>query len=394
MPVQYNGFAQVPAALKLLLPAAVLVFAGCASDQPKAPPPAPVIEQLPAAEAPPVPVTDAGQAAVAADVSLRPDAPLTYVVKKGDTLWDIAGYYLADPWQWPQLWYDNPQIKNPHLIYPGDRLRLVWVKGRPRLSLDENGVSPERVTHLAPSVHVTSLDQGLPAISADAIRQFLHSPRSVSIDELKTAPYIVGIVDGHVAAGANEDVYVRGVPAGKSLWAVVEPGDAYVDPDTKEILGYEALPVGHAQVQQFGEPISTVRLTTSDREAVRGDRLLPIDSGEFLASFVPHAPSKPIRGRIISIYGAVAQAAQYQVVVLNRGTRDGVDVGTVFSVHHPGDAVSDPYKPTETLQLPDLYGGAVMVFKTTPRLSYALVMIEKRPIYKLDYVVNPKPGEH
>lgn len=387
MPVQYNGFAQVPAVFKkLLLPAAIVVLAGCSSTPPTAPPPGPAV----AAPAEATPVTDTSQAVAAADVSLRPDAPLTYVVKKGDTLWGIAGYFLQDPWQWPQLWYDNPHVKNPHLIYPGDHLQLVWVNGRPRLSLEGGSSGSYR---LEPTVHESSLDQGLPAISADALRQFLHSPRAVSLEELSAAPYVVGIYDGHVGAGANDDIYAKGVPADHSQWAVVHPGEAYRDPDTKEILAYEALPAGNAEVRKH-EDVSTLRMTSSDQEAVRGDRLLPVESGEFTAAFVPHPPAKAIEARIISVYGGVTEAAQYQVVVLNRGSRDGVDPGTVFAVHHNGEVVSDPYNKDKVVQLPYVYAGMVMVFKTTSRVSYGLVMSEKRPVYVLDTLVKPQPGDH
>lgn len=390
MPVQYNGFAQVPTVFKkLLLPAAVALLAGCASTPDTAPPPAPAAPAPAATES--TPVTDTSQAVAAADVSLRPDAPLTYVVKKGDTLWGIAGYFLQDPWQWPQLWYDNPHVKNPHLIYPGDRLQLVWVNGRPRLSLEGGSSGSYR---LEPSVHESSLDQGLPAISADLLRQFLHSPRAVSIEELAAAPYIVGIYDGHVGAGANDDIYAKGVPANRSQWEVVHPGEAYKDPDTGEVLAYEALPAGNAEVRKHEDPVSTLRMTTSQQEAIRADRLLPIESGEFTAAFVPHAPAKPITARIISIYGGVNEAAQYQVVVINRGSRDGVDPGTVFAVHHNGEKVTDPYKPEQVVQLPYVYAGNVMVFKTTTRVSYGLVMSERRPVYRLDTLVKPEAGDH
>jgi hypothetical protein len=242
-------------------------------------------------------------------------------------------------------------------------------------------------------VHESSLDQGLPAISADALRQFLHSPRAVSLEELSAAPYIVGIFDGHVSAGINDEIYVKGVSADRSQWAVVHPGDAYKDPDTGEILAYEALPAGNAEVRKH-EEVSTLRMTSSQQEAIRGDRLLPVDSGEFTAAFVPHPPSKPITARIISVYGGVTEAAQYQVVVLNRGSRDGVDPGTVFAVHHNGEKVSDPYKPDQTVQLPYVYAGTVMVFKVTSRVSYGLVMSEKRPVHLLDNLVKPEPGDH
>jgi hypothetical protein len=399
--MKYNGFGYLQTGLLALLPAAALI-AGCSSEPPKsasaAAPAAAAAEEAPAEAAPAnqdaaanaAPVTDVAQArAAAGDLSLREDAPLVYVVKKGDTLWGIAGYFLQDPWQWPQLWYDNSQIKNPHLIYPGDQLRLVWVSGQPRLTR----MTPANVTRLSPSAREVPLEEAVPTIPIDAIRHFLRAPRLVTVEQLKQAPYIVDFVEEHIAAGANDSIYVKNLPDGRGTWAVVEPGDPYVDPETGEVLGYEAIPVGNATVTKYGQP-ATLKLTTGDHEAQIGNRLLPLESEDFSANFMPHAPAKPVNGRIMSVFGGVAEISQFQIIAINRGTRDGVDAGTVLSILQAGKVVSDPYGGSKGVQLPDLYAGTLMVFKTTPRLSYALVLKEKRAAHLLDKVAKPALGDH
>jgi hypothetical protein len=391
MRVKYNGFTCLPAELKRLLPAAVVLASACSSEPPKPPPPAaPAVEQpAPAVEAgqPVEPVQDIGRAVAASDVSLRHDAPLIYVVKKGDTLWGISGHFLDDPWQWPELWYSNSQIKNPHLIYPGDRLRLVWVNGRPRLAR-EGDYGSAGTARLEPRVREEPLDREIPAIPIDAIREFLSSPRVVTPDELQNAPYIVAFTDEHVAAGANDGIFVKNLPQGApSNWALVEPGGPYKDPDTGEILGYEAIPVGDAEVRVPGQP-ATLVITTSRREARMGDRLLPIEKEDFRSYFYPHAPKGNLGGRIISVFDNMLQIPPYQVVALNRGEREGVDAGTVFSIMQAGHAVADPYGKG-TVMLPDQSAGLLMVFKTTPRMSFALVMRADRPVHLLDKIVPP-----
>jgi len=309
------------------------------------------------------------------------------VVKKGDTLWGIAGYFLDDPWQWPELWYSNSQIKNPHLIYPGDHLRLVWVHGHPRLTSDVTvGMGSE--ARLRPRVREEPLDQEIPAIPIDAIREFLRGPRLITAEEMQRAPYVVEFTDEHVAAGSNDGFFAKNVPAGGAQnWAVVEPGEPYIDPDTGELLGYEAIPIGNAEVKIAGQP-ATLVLNDTTREARVGNRLLPIEKEDFNAYFYPHAAKNNIGGRIISVFDGVSQIPIYQVVALNRGTKDGIDTGTVFSIMQVGHAVKDPYA-SGTVQIPDQPAGLLMVFKTTPRLSYAIVLRADRPAHKLDKIAPP-----
>ncbi|MBX6420287.1 MAG: LysM peptidoglycan-binding domain-containing protein [Nevskia sp.] len=358
------------------------VLAACAGTPPAADPTIPPVP--PERAAPTIePVTDGAAAAAAAgELSLRADAPLRYVVKKGDTLWDIAGYYLRDPWQWPALWYVNPQIRNPHLIYPGEVLRLVMVNGRPRLM-------PEATEKLEPQVRESPLAEAIPAIPIDAIRQFLNAPRLVSKDEAERAPYVVAYTDEHVIAAQNNGIYVKNLPSETAAgWSVVQIGGPYIDPDSGDLLGYEAIPAGEAELVSAGPP-AEMTLSKSYQEVLIGDRLLPQEAENFQADFYPHPPARPVDGTILSVFGGVSQIAQYQIVALNRGSEAGLDPGTVLSIYQKGRKVPDPYG-NGRVALPEQQAGLLMVFKTTPRLSYALVLSDTRPVHVLDKVRSPQ----
>jgi LysM repeat protein len=373
----------------LLAACAAMWAAGCASQPVAAPvrsiaPPPEAVE--PSSIEPLNTVDDAR--AVAGDLSLREDAPLRYVVKKGDTLWGIASYFLRDAWQWPELWYVNGKIANPHLIYPGDVLTLVLVNGRPRLARDTD-LSLQR---LSPRVRVESLD-ALPAIPIEAIRNFLRGPRVVTLEEAHAAPYVVEFTDEHLTGAEANGIFVKNLPQSAAFsWAVVQIGDPYRDPDTRELLGYEAIPAGEAEVRQPG-PVSELTLTKSSREVLIGDRLLPIEAESYGANFYPHPPAVPVEGRILSVFDGLTQIAQYQIVALNRGSNSGLDPGTVLEIDQGGRSVVDPYG-SGSVKLPDQYAGLLMVFKTTPKLSYALVMKSVRPLHVLDKFRPPAPTQH
>lgn len=376
------------------LTCAAVLAAGCASTPPAQTAPvysrsdeAPTIETVSVE-----PVSTAGEArAAAGSLSLREDAPLHYVVKKGDTLWGISSYFLRDPWQWPELWYVNGKIANPHLIYPGEVLTLVLVNGRPRLARDSD-LSLER---LSPRVRVESLDDALPAIPIEAIRNFLRGPRVITEDEARRAPYVVEFTGEHLTGAEANGVFVKNLPDKPATaaysWAVVQVGDPYRDPETHELLGYEAIPAGEAELRKPGA-VATMALTKSSREVLVGDRLLPIEPENFGSSFYPHAPAAPVDGRILSVFDGLTQIAQYQIVALNRGSNHGVDVGTVLQIDQAGRNVRDPYG-TQAVTLPDQYAGLLLVFKVTPKLSYGLVMKADRPLHVLDKVRNPAPSQ-
>lgn len=389
---KYNAspdqFAPAPGLRSLAAGLLLALLAGCATDQ-SASQSESSAAAVPQAEAPAPAsaddtinsVDDIGQAtATAGELSLREDAPLHYTVKKGDTLWGIANYYLRDAWQWPQLWYNNGQIKNPHLIYPGEVLTLVMVNGRPRLTLAED--------RLHPHIRELPLDQAIPAIPIDAVREFLRGPRLVTKEEAEKSPYVVEFTDEALIAGQNNGVYVKNLPNnGIASWSLVKIGAAYNDPDTHELLGYEAIPTGEADLREYGQPAEMI-LTRSPQEVEIGNRLLPLEPESFKADFYPHAPAKPVDGRILSIYGGLTQVAQYDIVAINRGSNDGLDPGSMLGIYQPGRSVSDPYGSGQ-VRLPEQKAGLLMVFKVTPRLSYGLVLKETRPAHQYDKVHNP-----
>ncbi|MGH8454004.1 MAG: LysM peptidoglycan-binding domain-containing protein [Nevskiales bacterium] len=326
------------------------------------------------------------------DSSVSPGAPLRYVVKKGDTLWDIASHYLKEPWKWPELWYGNPNIKNPHLIYPGDVLYLTYVDGRPRLSREPPDSGASGVEKLSPRVREESLSEAIPTIPGDAIRAFLRGSRVVGATELDAAPYIVEFVGGNLIGGANMVAYAKGLgPDAITNHSIVRKGEVYRDPESNEILGYEASYTGSASLRTPGEP-ARVNLDTTVREVLVGDRLLPQDETDLLASaFYPHAPDAGLQGYIIAVTGGVSQISKYQIVTLNKGARDGAKVGQVFSIYQAGRQVRDPYgNANATVILPEEKAGLLMVFKTYERVSYALVMKSTRSIHLLDKFRTPE----
>lgn len=321
---------------------------------------------------------------IANDVELNPDHPERYIVKKGDTLWDISGKFLRYPWHWPDIWYVNPQIENPHLIYPGDQLSLVWRDGRPRLELQRG----QRTVKLSPEVRETLIDKPIPTIPLSAIGPFLSKPKVVGAEVLENAPYVVASADERLISGSGDYVYVRGIGDGDGdAYSVFRGGKVYTDPDTDEILGYEAIYTGDAKVVSPGDPAKVDLLYTS-QEVQIGDRLLEVEEDDYEMNFIPRSPNQALDGRIISVFDGISQVGQYQVVVINRGARDGLETGHVLSVFQAGETIRDQVTqaPQDTVTLPDEHAGEAMVFKTYQKVSYAIVMRATRAIHVLDKV--------
>ncbi len=375
----------------------VALLAACASA-PKKPQPGPA--------APPPPSTPAPQAQPAIPPPppapvMQPRAPLTYVVKSGDTLWGIASLYLRDPWRWPDIWYANPAISNPHLIYPGDVLKLGYVNGHPALSVIRHGqvvneaaASPSRlpVEVLRPEIRYQPLNEAIPAIPLHSIRQFLSATRVVSQGELRDSGYLLRSLDGRPLVAAGGEAYARGLKLSEgSRYNLYRLGGKYVDPKTGATLGYQATYIGDGSVIRWGDPQKVV-LTATVQEAMAGDRFLPVVSRQLNPNFIPHAPAKPVKGDIIAVLGGMSQIGQYQVVVLDRGSDAGLDPGTVLAIYRHGSEISDPYAfddMSSSVRLPEERAGTLMVFRTFQKVSYALVMQARREIHILDVVRNP-----
>lgn len=314
---------------------------------------------------------------------LRSDHPERYTVVKGDTLWDISGRFLNNPWYWPEIWHVNPQVANPHLIYPGDRLALVYIDGQPRVTK----VASSDVVKLSPKVRSEPIDTPIPAIPLDAINSFLTDTRIVTPAELDGAPYVLEGEDGRIITGAGDRVYARGQkPADKV--GIFRRTKQFTDPETGEFLGLEARSVGAANVTAENGDVLTLRLTKSNQEVRIGDRLLTNVNRAISTSFSPSAPDQDVAGQMIAVDGGVTQIGQYDVVAINRGERDGLQPGNVMAVLKSGNMVRDPVTG-ETIELPSERAGLLMVFQAYEKMSYGLVLQATRALSVGDKVTNP-----
>jgi len=316
-------------------------------------------------------------------VPLAEGHPNEYVVQVGDTLWDISAMFLKDPWFWPEIWYVNPDIENPHLIYPGDVLGLVYVDGQTRITNIRASTF-----RMSPQARVTPLTEAVMSIPFDTVASFLSSGVILEKAQADSLPYLLQTRGDHLMASAGNEVYVRGAGNDRPSmrYHIINVGDELYDPDDNRLIGYHGIMVGEASMRRTGDP-ATVALTKSTQEAVMGDRLLPA-SVDVPLNFFPRAPSGNIDGRIISVVGGVTQIGQYQVVVMNRGSSDGLSVGDVLSVFQAGDTIKDRVRGGE-VTLPDEEEGTVMVFKTYDRISYGLIMEATDAIHIHDAVRNP-----
>ncbi len=332
-------------------------------------------------------------------VRLQDNPPDRYIVVKGDTLWGISGRFLKDPWQWPQIWGMNrEQIKNPHLIYPGDVIVLDLSRQPPSLRL----VTGERVgggvvggretVKLSPQVRAEPRERApIPTIPAAAIEPFLSQPLVIEAGGLDNAPRIVATEDERVVLGAGARAYAYRLPTDKGVdWQIYRVGKTLVDPETREVLGYEAIYLGDAKVIKFEERLDTasaIEITKSALEINTGDRLVtaskvPIDD------YVPHAPEKLIKARIISAYGGITEVGQDAIVTLNKGTRDGIERGHVLALYRRSAPVKNQ-RGEIILRIPDERYGLLLVFRTFQKVSYALVMQITRPVHVLDVAQTP-----
>ncbi|MBX3639087.1 MAG: LysM peptidoglycan-binding domain-containing protein [Nitrosomonas sp.] len=321
------------------------------------------------------------------DNLLRSDSPERHVVVRGDTLWGIAARFLKDPWRWPEIWGINrDQLKNPHQIYPGDVIVLEkTLKGNRLHLIKEDG--NQRTVKLSPNVRIEPVDSGaIPSIPASVIEPFLTQPLVIEKDGLLRAPFLLGTSDSRVVMSAGNTVYASNMPydLGK-LWQIFRPGKALKDPDlNNQVIGYEAEYLGNASVTAFDE-ISTAMITYSTQEILKGDRLVPAP-GIIFNNYAPHAPVVPINGRILSVYGGVTEIAKGSVITLNKGARDGLEMGNVLAVYRRSQTRMPDGR---MIALPDERSGLVFVFRVFDHVSYALVVQSTGSILIQDAVKNP-----
>ncbi len=389
--------------------AAVLIAAGCSSapadDSMSAPSPVSAAEtaspaqrtdDLTATEAAIAGMGDRPEMEAPAQTAqlIRPDAPQNYTVRRGDTLWDIAAVFLKDPWFWPEIWQINPQVENPHLIYPGDVLSLAYgAGGDAHVSISQFGAA-----RLTPRLRSEQLDGPIDAIPFSAIAAFLSKPSVLTRDEATRAPHVLAFRDQHMVGSTGHEVYVRGLksPPLNQRYSIMHIGEPIIDPETQDLVGYQAAYVATAVVNAPGKEVTKAMLTEGARETLRGDRLISQDQDAPL-TFAPHAPKGNIDGQIIAVTDGAQQIGQYQVVVVNRGSRHGLEPGAVLAIDQQGAVVQDtwgshPWRKDpfgQKVQLPYERAGTLIVFKVFDRVSYGLVIGARGPMQVADRVYNP-----
>ena len=390
----------------LALFAAALVAAGCKSAPPPVAQPIstlpPGVGDTPDSTADDLTATEAAVAALneapVAETSaptaqlIRPDAPMNYTVKRGDTMWDISAVFLKDPWFWPEIWQINPQVENPHLIYPGDVLSLAY---------GANGDASVRISQysgarLQPRLRSEGLDGPITEIPFSAIAAFLTRPSILTRDQAEASPHILAFRDHHMVGGTGHEIYAKDLNAtADQRFTVVHVGEPIRDIDSDKIIAYQANYVATAVVKVPGE-VSKAVLTEGAREALAGDRLIT-EVGDRSLAFKPHAPTTAVDGQIIGIADGAEQVGPYQVVVLNRGADDGLAQGTILAVDQQGELVLDrngkyPWKKkafAKEVRLPYERAGTLIVFKVYEKISYGLIIGARAPIRVADRIYNP-----
>ena len=324
---------------------------------------------------------------------LNPSAPKSYTVKRGDTLWGISTMFLRDPWLWPEIWYVNPRIENPHLIYPGDVLALAYgADGRPQVQLVEGG--PAR---LDPRLRSSPLDGAIPTIPYGAIAAFLSRPAVLSVDQVRHSPHVVVFREEHQAGGTGQEFYVSDLNAAPNArFTVMHVGEPVRDPDNGHMMGYQGIYTATAVITRPGNPAKGL-LTDSARETLRGDLVLAA-ANDTPATLTLRAPRTEVHGRIMSVIEGVRLIGMYDVVLINRGTADGIGAGDVLAIDRVGDEARDVGTGEDSaygfgrgrkIQLPDERAGTLLLFKAYDHMSYGLVVAESTFVRVADGVHNP-----
>ncbi len=343
------------------------------------------------------------QLAIAESSALREGHPERYDVKEGDTLWDIASMFLADAWLWPEIWHVNPDIENPHLIFPGDVIELSYVDGQPQLTVSRGKggravklspaqpvVQGNRNHKLKPSIRKTLLKSSIPAIPLDAISSLITTGRIVDQHTLEQAPHILAGTADRLIFGPGDGFYAQGTwPNDEpSVFGIFRQGEVYLDPETREVLGFEAREVGTAAVLSRDDSLYTMSLMAVKEDVRIGDRLLATEQRRVESTFYPASPNKDVEGVIMTVLGGMTQVGRNDIVAVNRGTDHGLDVGNILAIHKQGAIVRDRIN-RDRVRLPSERAGLLMVFRSFEKMSYGLVLETEEPLRIGDTVQNP-----
>ena len=327
--------------------------------------------------------------------------PETYIVQEGDTLWDISTVFLRDPWFWPEIWFKNPQVENPHLIYPGDTLAIVYIGSERKVQVLSRGSEASvlsqttdglKIVKIDPRIRSNPINATIPSVPIDSIRHLLERPLVIDEDTLNNSAYIISSLDNHLINSLNAKLYVRKLDTtnGTGRYNIYRPDRPLYDPITNELLGYQALYVGESKLLLRGDPAS-IRVTRSNREILIDDRVLPIDNTNFERDFIPRPPSTEVSGEIVALLDAISQTGIYQTIAINLGNRDGLESGNILRIRRTGDVIRDMKEkdPGFRVKLPDEQVGMAMIIRSFEKMSYALIMEADFPITLRDYVESP-----
>lgn len=383
----------------LILLSGMALIASCAEPPPpysvvydEAPPPdvVTVEAQIPVAE------TETVETIV-----YEPEFPETYIVQEGDTLWDISTVFLRDPWFWPEIWFKNPQVEDPHLIYPGDTLAIIYIGGERRVQILNRGEDGSvvsqtsqglRIVKVNPRVRSQPIDATIASIPIDALRHLLERPIVIDLDTLRKSAYVLSSLDDHLINSISDKLYVRKLDMsnGNGRYQIYRPDRPLFDPITDELLGYQALYVGESKLLLRGDPAS-IRVTNSEREILRDDRVMPMDNTNFERDFIPRPPETDVSGEIVALLDAISQTGIYQTIAINLGQRDGLESGNILRIRRTGNDIPDPAEedPRFRVKLPDEQVGMAMVIRSFEKMSYALIMEADFPVTANDYVESP-----
>ena len=344
-----------------------------------------------------------GDADAGAETSLlREGHPDQYLVKEGDTLWAIAAKFLREPWHWPEIWYVNSTISNPHLIYPGDEIFLKYVGGNPQLSIERGPgertykLKPNQTVHEVdryekrePAVRVSPLESAIPAIPLDAVASLMTTGRIVEQNTLAQAPRILAGKVESLVFGPGDRFYARGNwDEDTSTYGIFREGHVYVDPVTEEILGYEAVEVGLARALAREGDVVTFEMKSVQGDVRIGDRLMATEERRVESTFYPTPPDQQVDAVIMAVLGGVTQVGRNDVVVVNRGLNSGVEVGTVLEIAKRGALVRDHFEG-DYVQLPTERAGILMIFRSFEKMAYGLVLQTTESLRVGDFVRNP-----
>ncbi|MCU7959775.1 MAG: LysM peptidoglycan-binding domain-containing protein [gamma proteobacterium symbiont of Bathyaustriella thionipta] len=321
-------------------------------------------------------------------VALHPDHPSSYTVVKGDTLWDISGRFLQNPWDWPEVWEINPEIENPHLIYPGDVIELSFIDGKPHLGLSKHRKARNGDGRISPRIRVERLDSPIPVIPVEAMLPFLKATTVLSDNVMDDAPYLLNVAGDRLVGSTGAILYVRSIDNQDSLkFEIVRDDGVYRDPDSNELLGYKAVHVGTADLLTPGDPARMI-MTNSAKEARIGDRFLAVTLDEVLNNFTLKLAPENIKGRIIDVLNGVNQIGQYNVVALSAGDREGLQPGMLLGIYHDQGKVYDQVidNGRTRVQLPLELAGVLVVFRTFEKSSFALVLYAQHALHVGDQV--------